>query len=93
MENNNKVSGAVLGAGSFNPAKKWDDMTSDEKIEILRAELIMSRYVTRRVGELEGEMHRMKLHEHGEKGDVVIPISSANANGGASLASMYDRLA
>lgn len=93
MENNNKVPGAILGVGSLNQAKKWDDMTSDEKIEILRAELIMSRYVTRRVGELEGEMHRMKLHEHGEKGDVVIPISSANANGGAGLAQMYDRLA
>jgi len=87
-----KVLGSI-GAGILNAPKKWDEQTSDEKMETLRAELIMSRYVTRRVGELEGELHRIKLHQHGDKGEVLIPLSSANANGGAGLASMYDRLA
>lgn len=76
--------GTALGRA---PHKSWVDLTDKEKIEVLRTQIFNMRYVVRRVGELEADMHRMKMHEHGEGGKITVPIMSVNAMG-ASAASM-----
>ena len=85
------VSGAVgIGLGAIQ--KKWEEQTDAEKIETLRNELRDYRYLITRIARLEESMHRMRQHEHGSKGEILVPISSADAQSNFA-AQTYDRLA
>jgi hypothetical protein len=82
MNDNTPIS-AALGAqgpiGGLATPKLWAEQTDAEKIETLRSELLNMRYVTRRVAEVEAKMHRLNQHEHGEKGILMVPLSSVDA--------------
>lgn len=79
---------ATAQAASLNVAanigKAWTELSDPEKIETLRRELVQNRYLTRQVGDLQAEVFRLKNHEHGGNGQVVVPLHTANAQGLAS---------
>lgn len=87
MDENKLTPGAILGG----VPKKWAELTSDEKIEILREELRMSRYTVARVYKLEDQARKFLEHQHGQDGKALFPHKEDY--GGSSASMTYDRLA
>jgi len=72
--------------------KKWDDCTTEEKLEKIRAELRDFRYLTNRVCNVEGHIERLKEHSH-QDGKIVIPLKELEKHSGlAGLAQRTDYL-
>lgn len=84
----NPTSGNTLGPIS----KKWADQSAEERVETLRQELQMNRYVTTRVAKLESQIQKLLEHQHGPDGSALFPHKEDHFFGGMG-ASTYDRLA
>lgn len=74
MNDTNKKDQVVGGLGLVGELKKWSEKTSEEKLESLRNEIRMNRYLVRRIVELEKSIRKLSEHEH-SNGKVVIPVT------------------
>ena len=86
---------AGINAGASTPNRKpWAELTEEEKVETLRAEMRMNQYRIRRIERVENELNSLKSHTHDGFGQVTIPMHLANGNNaGASLGRIFDPLA
>lgn len=88
MENQQEPVGllSVTGAAKL---KGFEELTEKEQIQRLREELMSARYIYRRVRELEKEINKLKQHQHGLNGEVL--VSALYRDDSGELGS-YDRL-
>ena len=71
-------------------AKGFEELTEKEQIQRLREELVNMRYVYKRISELEKEINKLKQHQHGVNGEVLVSALYRDSNG--EVHSSYDRL-
>ena len=57
--------------------KKWDENTSDEKIEVLRRQIQENRYLVSRIYQLESKLEKLVKHTHGQDGKTLFPLEEA----------------
>lgn len=79
------------------PLKKWDELSSDEKIETLRNEIVNMRYSLERIKRIEQVMYNFGEHQHASDGKILIPINNINninnmGNTGIASPMSFDRL-
>jgi len=72
-------------------SKSFEELTEKEQIQRLREELISARYMYRRIYELEKEVNKLKQHQHGVNGEVLVSALYSDSNSQVA-ASLYDRL-
>lgn len=87
MDGDAKV--AEIGRAS----KKWDELTTEEKLETLRYEIRESRHISSRMYRLENKIRRLFKHSHSDKGEVVCPMEFHDDESSCGVASRLDRLA
>jgi hypothetical protein len=57
--------------------KKWDECSSEEKVEKLRAEMRELNYLSTNVTNLRMQVEALEEHAHAD-GKVVIPVKTPN---------------
>jgi hypothetical protein len=92
MNPNDKVSTAI-GASTIN--KKWDERTTDEKLDVLRSELRDFRYLINRIAKLEDDARPYRQHRHASDGTMLVPFQEKYDGDLVSLSHSphFDRLA
>jgi len=71
--------------------KSFEELTEKEQIQRLREELVSARYMYKRISELEKEINKLKHHQHGVNGEVLVSALYSDSNSQVA-ASSYDRL-
>lgn len=81
--------GALMGSLSNTPcrAKTWDECTPEQRMEMMRDEV---RYLRRTVTDLERMVSKLKLHQHAQDGEIMVPMKRHNDD--RPLGYVYDPL-
>lgn len=78
--------------GPNNIEKKFSELTVEEKIEVLRLELLDIRYLITSVSNIEQKLLELYEHKHDKHtGDVCVK-AKYYTNNGTALGSRIDRL-
>lgn len=91
--NPNNTQKQPLGQGLLGGiTKKWEECNVEEKLEILRQEIRMSKYTNVTIHNLGKDIESLMQHEHGTDGKPVIKMLR-NHGYGNDMPSSLDRLA
>ena len=78
---------AITGSTNYLGPKPWDELTADERIELLRQELRAWRDFSSRLME---RLSILEGHQHGNNGEILIQLHQANRTQG--VCGTFDRL-
>ncbi len=73
LANQQAQAGGIIGG----PAREkyWEEMSSDERVGVLRAELVRAYKIMQTMAET---INKLELHEHSIGGKIMVPYASEN---------------